>query len=55
MPVASDGTDDLFAEDEALGEGESAQAQNVQAQPIAEAAHQPVTEAEQLENTPTPK
>ena len=31
MPVASEDTDDLFAEDEALGNGELAQSQNVQA------------------------
>ena len=30
MPVASENTDDLFAEDAAPGDGESAQAQNVQ-------------------------
>ena len=30
MPVASENTDDLFAEDTAQGDGESAQAQNVQ-------------------------
>ena len=63
MPVALDDTDDLFAEDETLGDGESAQAQNVQAQPVietahqpvTEAAHQPVTEAEQQENTSASK
>ena len=32
MPVASENTDDLFAEDAAQGNGESAQAQNVQGQ-----------------------
>ena len=31
MPVASEDIDDLFGEDEAQGDGESAQAQNVQA------------------------
>ena len=31
MPVALEDTDDLFAEDEVLGDGESAQAQNVHA------------------------
>ena len=30
MPVASEDTDDLFANDKVLGDGESAQAQNVQ-------------------------
>ena len=34
MPVALEDTDDLFAEDEVLGDGESAQAQNVQAQNV---------------------
>ena len=55
MLVASDDTDDLFAKDETLGDGESAQAQNVQAQPVIETAHQPVTEAEQQENTSASK
>ena len=32
MPVASENTDDLFAKDAAQGDGESAQAQNVQGQ-----------------------
>ena len=31
MPVASEDIDDLFGEDEAQGDGESSQAQNVQA------------------------
>ena len=30
MPVASENTDDLFAEEVAQGDGESAQAKNVQ-------------------------
>ena len=47
MPIASNDTDDLFAEDETLGDGELAQAQNVQAQPVIKTAHQPVTEVEQ--------
>ena len=42
MPVASEDTDDLFADDEVLGDGESAQAQNAQVQPVVEAAHQSV-------------
>ena len=32
MPVASEDTDNLFAEDEVLGNGESTQDQNIQAQ-----------------------
>ena len=55
MPVATDVTDDHFAEDETLGNEEPAQAQNVQAQPVIETAHQPVTEAEQQENTSASK
>ena len=55
MPVASEDTDDLFAEDKILGDEESAPAQNVQAQPVIEIAHQPVNVAEQPENTTTPK
>ena len=51
MPIASDDTNDLFAEDKTLGDGELAQAQNVQAQPVIKTAHQPVTEVEQQENT----
>ena len=39
MPVTSEDTNDLFAEDEVLGDKESAQAQNVQAQPVVEVAH----------------
>ena len=46
MPVALEDTDDLFVEDEALGDEESAQAQNVQAQPVTEAAYQLVNVAE---------
>ena len=42
MPVALEDTDYLFVEDKALGDGESAQAQNVQAQPIIEGVHQPI-------------
>ena len=51
MPVASEDTDDLFADDEVLGDGESAQAQNVQVQPVVEVAHQSVEDkAPQLDN-----
>ena len=55
MPVTSKDTDDLFAEDEVLGDRELAPAQNVQAQPVIEVAHQPLNVAKQLENTPAPK
>ena len=55
MPVTSEDTDDLFAEDEVLGDGESAQAQNVHAQPVVEVARQPVNIVEQVEDTPAPK
>ena len=58
MPVASEDTDDLFAKDEVLGDGELAQAQsvqaqnvqaqNVQTQPVVEVAHQPVNLVEQV-------
>ena len=43
IPVASKDTDDLFADDEVLGDGESAQAQNAQVQPVAEVAHLSIT------------
>ena len=63
LPVASDDTDDLFAEVNGLGEGESALALPVTDpanQPVPEAATQsiskadiqPVTETEQPENIP---
>ena len=55
MPVVSEDTDDLFAEDEVLGDRELAPAQNVQAQPVIEVAHQPVNIVEQAEDTPAPK
>ena len=55
MLVASKDTDDLFAENEVLGDRESAQAKNVQAQPVIEVAHQPVNIVEQAEDTPAPK
>ena len=44
MPVASEDTDDLFADDEVHGDGESAQAQNAQVQPVVEEAHQSVAD-----------
>ena len=55
MLVASEDTDDLFAENEVLGDKESAQAKNVQAQPVIKVAHQPVNIVEQAEDTPAPK
>ena len=55
MLVASGDTDDLFAEDEVLGDRELAPAQNVQAQPVIKVAHQPLNVAKQPENTPAPK
>ena len=57
MPVASNDTDDLFAKVDALGDGESAQAQPVTKsahQPVSEATIQSVTEAEQPKNTSAP-
>ena len=57
MPIASNDTDDLFAEVDALGDGELAQAQLVTEsahQPISEAIIQSVTEAKQLENNSAP-
>ena len=51
MPAASEDTDDLFADDEVLGDGESTQAQNAQVQPVEEATHQSVaSEAPHLDN-----
>ncbi|XP_030930837.1 tropomyosin alpha-1 chain-like [Quercus lobata] len=51
IPVASEDTDDLFADDEVLGDEESVQAQNAQVQPVVEVAHQSVAnEAPYLEN-----
>ena len=38
MPVASEDTNDFFADDEVIGDRESAQAQNAQVQPIVETA-----------------
>ena len=57
MPIASDDTDDIFAKVDALGDGESAQAQPVTEsahQPVSEAVIQSVTEAKQPENTSDP-
>ena len=55
MLVASEDTDNLFAEDEVLGDKELAPAQKVQAQPVIEVADQPLNVAKQSENTPAPK
>ena len=44
IPVATEDTDDLFANDKVLGDGESAQARNVQVQPVVEVAHQSVAD-----------
>ena len=55
MPVALEDTDDLFAEDEVLSDRKLAPAQNIQAQPVIEVAHQPLNVAKQPENTPAPK
>ena len=60
MPVPSEDTDNLFAEDEVLGDGESAQAQNVQAQnvktqPVVEVATLSVNLVEQVEDALAPK
>ena len=54
IPVASENTDDFFAEDANIGDGEFAQAQNVQVQFMADVAHKPVVEeANQLVNQQT--
>ena len=42
VPVASKNTDELFAKDATIGDGESAQARNVQVQSVIDEAHQPV-------------
>ena len=55
MLVALEDTDNLFAEDEVLGDKELAPAQKVQAQPVIEVADQPLNVAKQSENTPAPK
>ena len=51
QPVAFVSTDDLFADDAALGDEESAPVEN-QAQPVDDDAHQPVIVQENVENTP---
>ena len=51
VPVASENTDELFVGDATIGDGEFAQARNVQVQSIVDEAHQPVVEeAHQLVN-----
>ena len=42
MPTALEDTDDIFADDEVIGDEESAQAQNAQVQPVMETASQSV-------------
>ena len=44
VPVAPENTDDLFAEDANIGDGESTQARNVQVQFVVDEAHKPVVE-----------
>ena len=51
VPVASENTDDLFAEDANVGDGESTHAQNVQVQSMVDEAHKRIEEeANQLDN-----
>ena len=51
VPVASENTDDLIAKDANIGDGESAQAWNVQVQSVVDEAHKPIVEeANQLVN-----
>ena len=51
VPVASEKSDDLFAEDANVGDGESTHAQNVQVQSTVDEAHKPIEEeANQLDN-----
>ena len=60
MLVASENTGKLFAGDATIGDGESAQARNVQVQsvageahkPVVEEAHQPVNIVEQTKDNP---
>ena len=53
VPVALENTEDLFAGGITLGDGESAQAQNVQhVQPVVDEAHQPVNIVKQTKDTP---
>ena len=55
MPITSDDTDDLFAEVDALGDGESAQSVTELAHhPVSKAVIQSVTEAKEPENTSAP-
>ena len=44
VPVASEKTDDLFAEDANVGDGESTHAQNIQVQSTVDEAHKPIEE-----------
>ena len=49
MPAALDDTDDLFAGDDVIGDGESAQAKNAQVQPEVETAPQSVVNEAQVQ------
>ena len=51
QPVASESTEDLFADDAVIGDGESAPVEN-QAQPVEGDARQPQSVQENVENTP---
>ena len=42
VPIALENTDELFAKDATISDGESAQARNVQVQSVIDEAHQPV-------------
>ena len=54
VPVASENTDELFVGDATIGDGESAQARNVQVHSIVDEAYQPVVkEANQPVNQQT--
>ena len=52
VPVASENTDELFVGDATIGDGESAQARNVQVQSVIEEANQPVNIVEQTDDNP---
>ena len=52
VPVVSENTEELFTGGATLGDGESAQGQNVHVQSVANEAHQPVNIIGQTEDTP---
>ena len=54
QPIASESTEDLFADDTALGDGESIPIVN-QAQPIDGDAYLPMNVEENVENTASPQ